>query len=96
MRQVISTAEDPDALHIKTEYDGPVQRLDLNKRKRLSNSDFVDACRVTLKKGIPKPGIPEAKKQDLVNICLSDQIPATYHEFYFSQSVGGDIDEEPE
>lgn len=95
VRQIISTAQGPEALHIKSDYDGPAQRLDLNRRKRLS-ADSVDVLSVGLKKGIPKPGIPEAKKRDLMNLCDSGQIPPTYHGLYSSMPVGREDEEEQE
>ena len=51
-------------------------------------------CDVQLVKGIPKPGIPELKKRDLISLCESQQIPSTYHDFYSSLPVGGETEEE--
>lgn len=93
VRQVICTEEDPGALHLKTQYDGPTQSLNLNRRKWVSG-DAVDVCNVQLMKGIPKPSIPELKKRDLISLCESQQIPSTYHDFYSSLPVGGEIEEE--
>ena len=39
--QVICTEENPGALQLKTQYDGPTQRLNLKRRKRV----FGDAVR---------------------------------------------------
>lgn len=93
VRQVTATADDPNALMIKTRYAGSAQRLDLNRRKRVS-VDAVDACDVTLVKGLRKPGISEAKKRDLMALCHSGQIPAGYRNFYDSLPVGSEVNDD--
>ncbi|KAK3698498.1 hypothetical protein RRG08_053466 [Elysia crispata] len=65
--------EDAPVSHIKTCYTDQTQRLDINKRKRLSGG-AVGACQVKLKKGMTRPGGTELNKQDLVGFCNSDQI----------------------
>ena len=88
VRQVVVMAGDSSAIHIKTCYTGQTQRLDMNRRKRVSGGS-VDVCQVKLQKGILKPGITELNKQNLVALCNSSQTPTSYRAFYESLSVGG-------
>ncbi|GFR78138.1 hypothetical protein ElyMa_005842400 [Elysia marginata] len=91
--QVMSMADDPSVLHIKTFYNGQPQRLDLNRQNRVSAG--ADACNVKLKlmKGMCKPGIPELKKRDLMTLCSSGQIPTAYRAFYESLPTDGDAED---
>ena len=65
--------EDASARHIKICYTDQTQRLDINRRKRLSGG-AVGACQVKLKRGMTKPGVTAFNKQGLVGLCNSDQI----------------------
>ncbi|GFO17758.1 hypothetical protein PoB_004426300 [Plakobranchus ocellatus] len=91
VRQVLVKAYDPSAIHIKTCYDGQPQRLDLNRRKRVSGGG--EAPSMELLKGISKPGIPELKKRDMLALCNSGQIAASYRAFYESLPIGGEADD---
>ncbi|GFO07055.1 guanine nucleotide-binding protein g(s) subunit alpha [Plakobranchus ocellatus] len=92
VRQVLVKADDPSAIHIKTCYDGQPQRLDLNRRKRVSGGGG-DAPSMELLKGITKPGMPELKKRDLLALCNSGQISASYRAFYESLPIGDEADD---
>lgn len=88
VRQVVAMAEDPSALQIKTCFNGLPQRLDLNRRKRESEGT-IDACKLKIQKGMPKPGISQLKKRDLMSLCTSGQIPTVYRKVYESLTVSG-------
>ncbi|GFR82953.1 DNA repair protein rhp54 [Elysia marginata] len=83
VRHVRACAQDPEALEIKTIYEGSTQRLNLNRRKRASG-DIPDGRHMKLIVGQAKPGISETKKKDLISLCDSGQIPAMYKPFYTS------------
>ena len=87
VRQVVSKADDPSALYIKTSYNSQPQRLDLNRRKRTSGG-ADDAANVKLLHRMSKPGISELKKHDLMTLCSSGQIPVGYREFYEALPIG--------
>ena len=87
VRQVVSKADDPSALYIKTSYNGQPQRLDLIRRKRTSGG-ADDAANVKLLHRMSKPGISELKKHDLMTLCSSGQIPVGYREFYEALPIG--------
>lgn len=92
VREVTAIHDDPSALHIKTSYEGQSQRLDLNRRKRLSGG-AGDASEIQIKMGMPKPGIQELKKRDLVSLCETGQIPNGYRTFYESLPIGGEAED---
>ena len=52
------------------------------------SGDSITANEVILMKGLPRPGISEAKKLDLIALCNSGQIPAGYRDFYNTLPVG--------
>ena len=87
VRQVVSKADDPSALYIKTSYNGQPQRLDLIRRKRTSGG-ADDAANVKLLHRMSKPGISELKKHDLMTLCSSGKIPVGYREFYEALPIG--------
>ena len=87
VRQVVSKADDPSALYIKTSYNGQPQHLDLIRRKRTSGG-ADDAANVKLLHRMSKPGISELKKHDLMTLCSSCQIPVGYREYYEALPIG--------
>ncbi|GFO04517.1 hypothetical protein PoB_003102200 [Plakobranchus ocellatus] len=54
---------------------------------------FLETPQITLVKISSTPGIPQAKKTDLLSLCQSGQIPNSYRHFFDSLSVGAEVHE---
>ena len=83
VRQVKATAKNPDVLKVKTEFEGTYQTVTIF-RKRTRHLTYKP---IQFSQGIPQPGISKDKKNDLLGLCASKQIPANYQAFYESLPV---------
>ena len=88
VRQVKSTAERPDVLKIKTNFDGQSQILTVYRRNRRTTPVSTPLSMPLL--GIPRPGISKDKKKDLIQLCKDKQIPGVYQCFYESLPVNNE------
>ena len=88
VRQVTSTAERPDVLQIKTNFDGQPQILTVYRRNRRTIPVSTPLTMPLL--GIPRPGISKDKKKDLIQLCKDKQIPGVYQSFYESLPVNNE------
>ena len=87
LRHICVTKEDPNALLIKTEHDGPAVRVDLMRRKRRSNTPGENIPLLNLTNVC---GIPKAKKDDLLSLCETNLIPPPYQTYFQNIPLGQD------
>ena len=84
IRQVRVTEKNPDTIEVKTEFDGEWQQITVFRKKKTRKQEYDP---VLFLKGMPSLGITLEKKNDLIYLCDSKQIPETYRSYYESLPV---------
>ena len=80
VRQVSTCEDEPQVIVVKTEFDKPGQTVPVFRRTRRSAEDGNE--NIALDRGIPQPGISQAKKEDLIYLCDHGQIPRVYRHMF--------------
>ena len=84
VREVTVTSNDPVAILINTRFGCNPNRIDLFRNNRTRRSAENQSSDIELLFNLPKPGVSKDKKNDLLYLCTTKQIPSAYHKYFDS------------